>query len=117
MKTMRSQATVWLVTLTLCASAAGCVEDRPARAPVAVVHPEQSADTVQGAIVPGSSTQADVAELLGPPSSQQRESNGTIVWTYWSTETASGNYAHQAIRVVFDARGVVQAVKTNRAAP
>ncbi len=70
-----------------------------------------------GVIVPGQSTRDDVWALLGPPVSEHRDEAGHVVWSYWSTERADGRYAHQAIRVVFDPRGVVDRVDAHQAAP
>lgn len=85
--------------------------------PVEEAPPPEASEEVAGTIVPGRSTQGDVAALLGPPASAHRDEAGHVVWTYWSTETAGGSYAHQALRVVFDPNGVVLRVDSHRAAP
>ena len=81
------------------------------------VEPAPPSKEVAGVIVPGESTHDDVLALLGPPVSQHRDEQGNSVWTYWSNETAGGSYAHRAIRVVFDTRGIVARVDSHQPAP
>lgn len=86
------------------------VESEPAPAPA-------ESEEVAGVITPGKSMQRDVFHLLGPPTSEHRDERGNVVWTYWSTETAGGHYAHRATKVVFDVRGVVVRVDSHLVSP
>ncbi|MFW5739033.1 MAG: outer membrane protein assembly factor BamE domain-containing protein [Myxococcota bacterium] len=132
---MRRVQAAWLVGPLCGAVLAGCAVgvgytvpvsggsepvDPPSAPPAPAAEPESGAETedeVAGVIVAGRSTTHDVVALLGPPTTYHRDENGNAVWTYWSNETAGGAYAHQAVRVVFDRRGIVSRVDSHRAAP